>query len=663
MTRCTRLIPSCSRLSVLSLGCTLFLLTGCGIGTLAPTTPIATAGPGITGYVHGGQQPVAGAHVYLYGVSASGNNGTSLSLLGHEGTGTSLSGVVYANPAGYGTDGNGNTYVISGADGSFTFNGGIPPFLLPSTYVCDEEQLVYALAIGGDAGDGANSSIALMADMGPCMGNSLSSSLQVTVNEVTTAAMATALAGYMTGPTSVSYDSTTLGATGITNASANVAQLVDLATGAALTTTPTGSGIAPGANLNTLANILAACVNSNGSHSTGSNCGTLFNNATSTGIANNGTVPSDTVTAMVNIAHHPAANVAALYGLSTPTPAFQNALATQPNDFTLAIAYPGSAGLNSPGIPAVDAAGNVWFASTQPIPALAGLYTVSEVSPLGVASKAFVYNHPTTQVALDPSGSPIWLASSSGGVVGRLSGTTFQTFEYNNNTTDDGHQIAVDPTGNVFISDFTANNIFKLTSAGAAAANLLSSDPGSNEPYDNIAMLSASDVITISNHGGLEVDKDSNLAYDGGFSDARVAFPFSLAIDGSSNLWALVDGALNQASQASLFANSYTGGGLNTAASATQPAPWLAIDGGNNIWVANYATSTLTEFSNSGTALSPSTGLYGSAATCPGQGLAIDGAGDIWVSCDSSTAPILEYIGLATPVATPLQPGNFGTKP
>jgi hypothetical protein len=177
MTRCMRLIPSCSRLSALSLGCTLSLLNGCGIGTLAPTTPIATAGPEITGYVHGGQQPVAGAHVYLYGVSASGNNGTSLSLLGRYGDGNALPGpFVYDNPAGTGTDSNGNIYVISGADGSFNFNGTAGHIGL-GVYACDDEQLVYALAIGGDAGDGANSSIALMADMGPCMGNSLSSSL------------------------------------------------------------------------------------------------------------------------------------------------------------------------------------------------------------------------------------------------------------------------------------------------------------------------------------------------------------------------------------------------------------------------------------------------------------------------------------------------------
>jgi hypothetical protein len=387
--------------------------------------------------------------------------------------------------------------------------------------------------------------------------------------------MATALAGYMTGPTSVSYDSTTLGATGITNASANVAQLVDLSTGAALTTTPTGSGIAPGTNLNTLANILAACVNSNGSHSSGSNCGTLFNNATSTGIANNGTVPSDTVTAMVNIAHHPAANVAALYDLSTPTPAFQNALTTQPNDFTLAIAYPGSAGLNSPGVPAVDAAGNVWFASTQPIPALAGLYTVSEVSPLGVASKAFVYNHPTTQVALDPSGSPIWLASSSGGVVGRLSGTTFQTFEYNNNTTDDGHQIAVDTTGNVFISDFTAGNIFKLTSAGAASADLHSGS-GSTMPFSTVAMHSTTDIVTEVG-GDPELFKDSNFnAESGGYSvGEQASTPFSLALDSGTNLWGVVNGALNEVPANGHLGppNAYTGGGINTTASTTQPAP------------------------------------------------------------------------------------------
>ena len=43
------------------------------------------------------------------------------------------------------------------------------------------------------------------------------------------------------------------------------ANLADLATGAALSTTPAGNGTVPQSTINTIANILATCVNSTGS--------------------------------------------------------------------------------------------------------------------------------------------------------------------------------------------------------------------------------------------------------------------------------------------------------------------------------------------------------------------------------------------------------------
>ena len=77
---------------------------------------------------------------------------------------------------------------------------------------------------------------------------------------------------------------------------------------------------------NTLANILAACVNTPG---TTSACSTLFTNALPGGTT--GTQPTDTATAAIDIAHNPAANITALYGLATANPPFSPALSAQPN--------------------------------------------------------------------------------------------------------------------------------------------------------------------------------------------------------------------------------------------------------------------------------------------------------------------------------------------
>ena len=90
-----------------------------------------------------------------------------------------------------------------------------------------------------------------------------------------------------------------------------------LSTGAALTTSlPAGNGIVPQTRINTLANILASCINSTGAitgPATPTTCYTLFNNSMSNGTT--GTIPTDTAAAAINIAHYPALHISALYGL------------------------------------------------------------------------------------------------------------------------------------------------------------------------------------------------------------------------------------------------------------------------------------------------------------------------------------------------------------
>ncbi len=73
--------------------------------------------------------------------------------------------------------------------------------------------------------------------------------------------------------------------------------------------------------INTMANILAACVNTNGSTSTTettTTCGKLFND-TKNGAA---VRPSDTLQAAVQMALHPASNVSTLYNLIAGQPPF-----------------------------------------------------------------------------------------------------------------------------------------------------------------------------------------------------------------------------------------------------------------------------------------------------------------------------------------------------
>ena len=196
-----------------------------------------------------------------------------------------------------------------------------------------------------------------MAALGQCPASgTLAAQLpNVSINEVTTVASVYALSGFMTDLTHVSSSGTPLSNTGMANAFANVNNLVNIVNGAALATTPAGNGTVPQAEINTLANILAACVNSTGAASTP--CSTLFSTA-----LNGSTQPTDTVTAALNIAQNPGTGIAALYALGATTPPFAPALSAQPNDFTIALTFTGG-GLNTPDSIAIDASGNVWAAN------------------------------------------------------------------------------------------------------------------------------------------------------------------------------------------------------------------------------------------------------------------------------------------------------------
>ena len=219
-------------------------LTGCSMGT-APTNDV-TASAALNGSVHGGQQPISGATIQLYSVGTTG----------------------------YGT---GATPLLTSA--VTTDSGG--NFSITNKYTCSTSTLVYITATGGNPGlgTGTNPNSKLMAALGTC--GTLNSNTFITMNEVTTAAAAFALTPYFSNTISAtSTDSfgapnTVQAQIGITNAFTTAATLANFSTGGANTTlTTNGAGgtitITPeSAKLYTIADILAACINSAGGAGTG----------------------------------------------------------------------------------------------------------------------------------------------------------------------------------------------------------------------------------------------------------------------------------------------------------------------------------------------------------------------------------------------------------
>ena len=176
-----------------------------------------------------------------------------------------------------------------------------------------------------------------MAALGPC--SSLTPGTFININELTTVAAVSALAPFMTSATAIgsaSYDNTYLA-----NAFTVANEFVDTSTGLSPgPNLPNGTTV-PTAELNTLADILSACINSaGGTAGDTSLCGTLFSLTT----VSPSPAPANTIQAMLNIANNPTQNVAALYALVPPTPPFQPTLISAPSSWQVLLTPPGGTG-------------------------------------------------------------------------------------------------------------------------------------------------------------------------------------------------------------------------------------------------------------------------------------------------------------------------------
>jgi hypothetical protein len=416
--------PGSNKISTIVFGGTVAfasVLTGCGMsgGTGSNANPIAQPASlkGMQGSVHGGNQPVQGSKITIYVV----------------GINTPGSGVT-----GYGSGATSVATTTTDTTGSFSFPAG--------SYTCPTPtREAYVVATGGNPGlSGAtvnNTDLTLMAALGPCPagGNLLAGSPTngipaipfADINEVTTVAAVWALQQFMAPPTSANAGAPNIGAPntaysnglsspntlsvqsaviGMNNAFTTASMMVDISTGTAPNTNFTYA-TPETAKINTLANITAACVNTDPTQS--STCSNLFTDATPSGSTN---AAADTVQALWYIAQNPINNISNLYNYGSASPPFvpystppgtlsgSTPSAAAFNDATIAINYaPSSSGLPVLGKTyglAIDAYGNAWFgndgqaavANASPTGAVAA--SIAELGPNGAALVAPITSFP-----------------------------------------------------------------------------------------------------------------------------------------------------------------------------------------------------------------------------------------------------------------------------
>jgi hypothetical protein len=626
--------------------------SGC-MGSPVMTTKTSTStnqvqGAALHGRVHGGQYPLSGANVYLYAADATAYGHASDSLLNSPG------------------------YVTTDSNGNFSISG---------DYTCPSASAqVYLYSVGGSPGPGMNNNPAagLLAGLGPC--GSLSSSMYVTVNEVSTIATAYSIAGYATDATHVSSSATTQAATGVANAFATITNLETLSTGIALAIAPASGGSVPQSKIDTLANILAACINSTGPSSTP--CTTLLSDALSGGTT--GTAPTDTATVAINIAHHPVANLANLFALQSGTPPFQPDLGGAPNDFTISIVLSGSAGsnFNYPEYVAIDTSGNVWVTNgTGPG---YGFGEVSKFSNNGVGlvtTRYLVAGMALPMgIAIDASGN-VWTADLGGTITkldsnGNIVSPVFGTVGYAAGGLVNGYGIAIDASGNVWAGcnngGATANQpyvpgsggcIVELDSSGTVLSGASGFTGGGLDGPIGIAVDTVGHVWTTNNGNSSVSEFNSSgtpISPSNGFGGGGVLVPWGIALsDGQTSkdgpyIWTSNLGN----SSWSLFGHSgtayspstgYTGEGV------TYPFS-IALDGGSNFWVTS-ANGMLGESNSTGSISGPAG--FGDGYTNPLIGLAIDQSGNVWVTRPggiggTSTGSLTEFVGAAVPVVAPI---------
>jgi hypothetical protein len=542
------------------------LLSGCsssfsnGFHGTAPQSSLVVSG--LHGKTHGGQFPVTGSSVQVYDVSAAGTGyGMASAALGTAVTTDQYGGWTY---------------------GSFTCNS-------------DSDEL-YVVSSGGNPGLGGSinsPSLELTAALGPCGQVQAGNPSFVFIDEVTTVAMEYSLAGFATDTLHIGTSTTNL--LGLTNAFATANNLVNVTTGQAYTNTPayntapsgapldTFRSIVPYDLINTLANVIASCVNTDGDTNSGSPCANLFaitGGSLAMPIGNNGVTgptATNTADAVLYIAHNPGlpgsssfadTNTSNLFALITPSAPFGPALSAAPNDYTMTVNYVGGGlgGVKTRSTSGgtrltIDGSGNVWIPNS-------GRGTVTELNNLGaplsqttIIGAAPAYN-PTTVGGYYPGASPAGLPIN----------------------------LAIDLDSNIWVSD-ADECLYELNSSGVFNATLgfdTTACPDQAEggiavdTSNNVWLQGETFITAVNNSTGAALS--SSFPITSGFT----ALAPNLGVDYSGNVW-FIDAGTGKYGYAT---TSATVPFLSTAELASPNGSWaygaFTASGGNgglSMWV------------------------------------------------------------------------------
>jgi streptogramin lyase len=373
-----------------------------------------------------------------------------------------------------------------------------------------------------------------------------------------------------------------------------------------------------------------------------------------------GATPNDTLDAVYDILRNPTNNVKALDALLPTVRAFTPVASSAVPDWTLAVTWSGG-GMNLPTAMAFDSIGNAWVASYfSVLTELPPLGTGGSVQQIASASSVLMESYGLT---VDGSNN-IWVANEQSS--NSINGGNGNVVKFSNTgqvlSGAGGYSaggvyfpqgLAADTTGNVWVVDYGDSMISLLSPSGSAVNGATAWGSG------QLALPVA--VAVDASHNAWVANQSSNtitrIAADGSkitqISCCNGAS--GLAVDQVGNVWVAnyFGSSLSEVSNpGAVVLNGQTGGGVD------HPQA-VAVDGAGRVWLGNFHAGTLSEFSGSnsavpGTPLSPATGLGTDAQLGSPFALAVDQSGDLWVTNSNGANTVTVFIGLASPVKTPL---------
>jgi hypothetical protein len=422
-----------------------------------------------------------------------------------------------------------------------------------------------------------------------------------------------------------------------------------------------------------------------------------------------GTVPTDTATAAINIAHYPGANVADLFGTPVPEAPFSPPLPASPppNDFTIAIVFPNTSStdisitnssINNPIGIAIDASGNAWISNYaggvgDTVTELNGS-TGADISPVDpITGGGFTgggLSGPYA-IAIDGSGNA-WITNSGFGSTGQsvteLNGSTGAPISGPSGYTGGGLKnpegISVDASGYIWVANAGDGSVTQLYGSNApvghSPGDAISGANGytnggldapvaiaiDNSGYVWVADLFGNDTAELNGSAPPSGSPGDNLSGSSGYTGGGQSAPTAVAIDASGYVWiANLDNSVSELYGSSAVSPNNPGDGISPSsgyvADGNMNGPsGIAIDGGGNVWIANQGASVYELYgsnavspNNPGDAISGPNGYTGGGVLGSPQGIAVDGSGDVWVA-DTGAYQVVEFIGAAAPVVTPI---------